>query len=532
MKKVFSILLCCIFLLSMAPGKAENMEKENIAAGYIIVTPAKSNIKALINALSQHVADYSEVQTGTAWQILEDSNIPDNTAAITIGTIEREDVKTAQELLPDNGYLIRSTEDGGVMIIGANNFALVHAVDLFVAEELLPDGHGNLIIRPDLDSNGTLVLSEWEKAGATIANRQRTAKIKTVRAEIASSSSLASISGVHVVTQLSGEYSINSTRSTWNVATADLGIMCLHNGKLYFFFGDTLGGAHGKDWLYSNVAAFTSDLDYTDGISFEGYLTDDKGRVKPVTQGVFQVNVEAGYEYTRIPTGAISLNGNLYMNFMSVAQWLGDDWICNFGGIMKSADDGETWTELDVRWPGDIKFCQNAPVYNEKGGFVYVVGITGGRYNIARMMRVPAEQYEDFDAYEYLVGYDSDNSPIWQSGTDGLYSDFALIDEHVWEPCIMYSDYLGEWIITHKNAAGLRMFTAKEACGPYELTAVIPYPHDNSAGYYGVFMNPFLSREGGQKLAFLMSSMIPTSTGDGNIWEVQIMEMTLNKKES
>ena len=146
-------------------------------------------------------------------------------------------------------------------------------------------------------------------------------------------------------------------------------------------------------------------------------------------------------------------------------------------------------------------------------------------------MRVPAEQYEDFDAYEYLVGYDSDNSPIWQSGTDGLYSDFALIDEHVWEPCIMYSDYLGEWIITHKNAAGLRMFTAKEACGPYELTAVIPYPHDNSAGYYGVFMNPFLSREGGQKLAFLMSSMIPTSTGDGNIWEVQIMEMTLNKKE-
>ena len=531
MRKIFTVLLCCIMLLSLTSGKAENMNAKNTAVPeYVIVIPAKTNIKALIKALAQHVAEYAEAQTGTAWQIVEDNNVPEGSVTISIGSIEREDVQEAQALLPENGYLIRSTENGGVMIIGVNNFSLVHAVDSFVAEEMLPDGQGGLNISANLDRSGTLVMSDWEKAGATVANRQRASMMKAIRAEASSSSSLASISGVHVVTQLSGEYSINRTRSTWNVATADLGIMCLHNGKLFFFFGDTLGGARGKDWLYSNVVAYTTDLDYTDGITFEGYLTNEKGRVKPITQGVFQVNVEAGFEYTRIPTGAISLNGNLYMNFMSVAQWLGDDWICNFGGVMKSADDGQTWTEVVTRWPGDTKFCQNSPAYNEKDGYVYVVGITGGRYNSARMMRVPAEQFEDFDAYEYLVGYTADNEPIWLSGTEGLYSDFALINERVWEPCIIYSEYLDEWIITHKNAAGLRMFTSKEPCGPYELTAVIPYPHDSSAGYYGVFMNPVLSREGGHKLAFLMSSMIGTSTGDGNIWEIQLMEMTLNKK--
>lgn len=531
-KQYVSILLCCVLLLTVTSGKTITMKDRKIVAGdgaaqYVIVIPANSNIKSLLNALGKEITRYVEAQTGVVLKVVTDDKPVEASPEITIGEVDRTDVVALQAELPENGFHILCSADGNVAIIGENNFSLAYAVDLFISDELILED-GVLTIKAGLDRSGILTLSAWEEAGATICNHQRCGVIKSVKGRSVSSS-LKTVSDVYAVMPLSCEFSINRTRSIWNVAVADLGAMCLHNGKLYFFFGDTKGGACGKDWLYSNVVAYTTDFDYTNGIRFDGFLTDEKGKVKPVTNGVFLVNLEAGYEFTRIPTGAISLDGNLYMSFMSVAQWLGDDWICNYGGIMKSSDDGATWTQLDARWSGDSMFCQMAPVYNKADGYVYVVGITGGRLNPARMMRVPAINYEHFDAYEYLIGYGKDGTPIWQGGMTGLYSDFTLINNKVWEPCIQYNEYLNEWIITYKNENGLQLYTSKNVWGPYEFTAEIPYPHSVSAGYYGVFMHPVITRENGRKVAFLMSAMIPTTTKDGNFWQIMLMEMTLNK---
>lgn len=534
MRKGLILLLCGIMLFSMISGKAETMAEKLVLAGpgapeYVIVIPEQSNVKALMRALGSEIANYIEAKTGALPQVITDAQTVEGAIEITVGSVQREGVAEVQEQLPENGFRIMALPSGSVMITGVDQYALVHAVDLFVADEMTAEEDGTVTVNAALDRTGTLTLSAWEKDGANIGNRQRMSVIKGVKSQSASSS-LKSISGIRDIMQFSGEYSINRTRSRWNVATADIGCMCVHNGKLYFFFGDTLGGAEGVDWLYSNVVAYTTDFDYTDGIKIDGYLTNEKGRVSPVIQGQFGAQGRPN-EYTYIPTGALSLNGALYMSYMSVAKWMGDDWDCNYGGVMKSLDDGETWQKLDMQWPGDSKFCQMAPAYSEADGYIYVTGITGGRMNSARMMRVPAAQYEEFDAYEYLVGYDATEQPVWQKGEEGLYSDFDLISAKVWEPCMMYNEYLEEWIVSYKDAAGIQLYTSKSPAGPYTRTASIPYAHDSSAGYYAVFMHPALTRAGGQKVAFFISSMHTTpSYKAGSIWEIQLMEMTLTKK--
>ena len=53
-------------------------------------------------------------------------------------------------------------------------------------------------------------------------------------------------------------------------------------------------------------------------------------------------------------------------------------------------------------------------------GYVYIYGIGGGRSGGTKLGRVKEEQIEDFEAYEYFAGYNSDGEPIWRSGSNGL----------------------------------------------------------------------------------------------------------------
>lgn len=534
MKKIISMLLALLLCLGAAAlGEGENQMilADKSGAKCTVVIPAKANPRALYTAMAKEITAYIAAKTGAEVSVITDDQAGEG-VEILLGDTARDESIKAKAALGKDQLSLQMTESGKIVLAGADDYRLVHAVDLFVADALQSQ-NGAVVLNESALTTRRLFLSKWEEAASRVSNAMRSTVLKSVKAT-GKNTALAKISGIRVVMQLTGEQSINRTRSTYNVANADLGSMCLHNGKLYFFFGDTRGGASGTDFLVSNVVAYTTDFDFTDGIRFDGYLTDENGGVLTVTNGSFGTdsaeNIQTGHEFTRIPTGAISLNGNLYMSFMSVAHWMGDDWACHYGGIMKSADDGKTWTMLSAKWPGDSKFCQMMPVLNEKDGYVYVVGLTGGRVNPARMMRVRQEEYENFDAYEYLVGYDAAGKALWQTGNEGLYSDFALIPGRVWEPCMMYSKYLDEWIVSHKNAAGIQLYTSKEPFGPYEKAASIPYAHNALAGYYAVYMHPALTSEDGSKIAFLMSAMIPTGLSSGNNWQIQLMEMTLHRE--
>ena len=537
MKNILIKLFVFLFILQMGCMDPES-EKEPVVIpeapsdNFVVVIPQEST--ELVKNLADGIVEYVKQKTGVEFMVRKDGDVSTGLPEILLGETNRDDSFDVYSLLKKETYKVVCTQSGNIVVAGVDIYNLVHAVDQLIAFGFETVEKDSLRVSDFLDLHGELKLSEFEKQGTLINHRMRSVKVKTVQGQ-SDISNLREIRNVRMITQLAGEYSLNRTRTRYNVSVADLGSMCLHHGKLYFFFGDTFGGENLNLDLRSNVVAYTTDFDYTDGILFDGYLTDNGGRAVPVTQGNFgkneQANVAAGYEYTKIPTGALSLNGSLYMSYMSVAWWMeeNDNWVCNYGGIMKSENDGTTWFKLDAQWPGNSKFCQMYPVMNMSDNYIYVVGISGGRQGTMRMMRVPQEKYEMFDAYEYLVGYGVNGNAVWRDGYVGLHAEFPLINEKVWEPCMIYSDYLEEWIISYKNADGIQLYTSKRVEGPYQLAAAIPYKHD-IAGYYGVYMHPVLSSDGGSKLALLMSSMYPLPGANRNMWQVSLMEITLVRK--
>src|SRR5690349_17080006 len=91
---------------------------------------------------------------------------------------------------------------------------------------------------------------------------------------------LAGVSDVTEIAQLTGPGAMNDTASV-GVAGTDLGSMVTAGERAFFLFGVPFGerdpdsvGGQGGFWR-SNVAAWTTDDDPTDGITFDGWHVDD-----------------------------------------------------------------------------------------------------------------------------------------------------------------------------------------------------------------------------------------------------------------
>jgi len=537
MTKIIALLLCVICLASCtAPagpitdpvtdpvtepvsneGKIMLVDK---GEGKVVLVRADRSSAGVSAALAT-LRNYIKLKTGVRVDAASDLDMPERAQLeIVIGYTNRLYAEAAN--LRKGMYQIRADieEDGKqvVYLLGYDESLVEAAVDHFIAYCTKTDGE-SLWVDEKIRASRMLELNDYEIAGAQIISNTRSFNV--TERSINKSSSLSRVSNIHAITMLTGELSINATKTRYNICGTDLGIPVYHNGKLWFFFGDTFSGGDMKgDWR-SNTAAYTTDLDYTDGIVFDGmYSTVSTGYASELVAGLKKTYTEV----TKIPTGAISLDGTLYFYFMSVNNWDNATWECNYGGLVKSTDDGKTWTVVkDVQWPGDTKFCQNAPVLNEADGKVYIVGITGGRKNPARMMRVDKDKIEDINAYEYLTGYDADGNAIWTAGEEGMRSEYYIINDEVAENCIVYNPYLEEWMIIYKKGANLVIYTAKNAGGPYKETVNVVIPSIGS-GLYGGFTCPALWQENGRKMVLTMSTWDPC-------YNVFLLEMTLEKSK-
>ncbi len=325
------------------------------------------------------------------------------------------------------------------------------------------------------------------------------------------------VKNVHMIGMVTGEYSENRTASQYGVGGTDLGLSVNKGEETFFFFGDTFKNEDQTEHWRSNVAAVSTDGDYTDGITFDRMIASSTGVAKELLRG----KKTDGKEMTKIPTGALCLGGSLYLSFMSVRHW-GEpgEWECNYGAVAKSTDNGETWDILEgLQWPGDSRFCQMYPVLVDE--MVYIPGITGGRSGGAGLMRVAAASYESREAYEYLTGYQEDGTPIFTPGEEGLAHAVDLLQKPVGEMSFLYSEYLEEWLAAYISGPDLIMRSAKEIWGPYSPPVTIAAQQD-FPGLYGAFMNPRYVSEDGKKIGFLMSLWLP-------VYNVALMELELEK---
>jgi hypothetical protein len=327
---------------------------------------------------------------------------------------------------------------------------------------------------------------------------------------------LTGVADVTRIAQLTGPDAINDTASV-GVAGADLGSMTTVGDRTYFFFGDTFGerdpdsiGGQGGFWR-SNVSAWTTDDDPSDGITFDGWApVDDVGLAAALVEGDHAANDGMG-EVTKIPTYGFAIGETLYISYMSVSFWgVPGAWDANYAGLAKSTDRGTTWTALDApRWPGDSNFIQVATAHVRDGGedYVYFWSIPSGRFGGVQLMRVPATEdaVEDSSAYSYFAGTDAGGAPRWSPDMDAATT---IVDGTIGELSVMWSTYLERWIMTYSDGGNAYIREGITPWGPWgepiEIAAQADYP-----GLYSPYLDPRYVQDGGRKMYFTLSLWDP-----------------------
>jgi len=321
---------------------------------------------------------------------------------------------------------------------------------------------------------------------------------------------LTGVGNVTEVAQLTGPDGMNDTDSV-KIAGTDLGSMVTVEDTTYFLFGDTFGqrdpeawGGGGGIWR-SNAIAYSTDADPSDGITFDGWITDDVGWAAEPVPGEKDAN-GAG-EVTKIPTHGFVVGDAMYIAFMSVHFW-GDPgaWDANYSGLAKSVDEGHTWEILEApRWPGDSNFIQVTATHvrDDDGEHVYLWSIPAGRFGGVQLMKVPADQtsVEDADAYRYFAGTDVDGNPVWSAD---MADAETIVQGTIGELSVMYNEHLERWIMTYSDAGDAVIREGLTPWGPWgdpiELISVA-----DREGLYSPYLNPKYVADGGRTVYFTLS---------------------------
>ncbi|WP_125776081.1 DUF4185 domain-containing protein [Antribacter gilvus] len=322
---------------------------------------------------------------------------------------------------------------------------------------------------------------------------------------------LKGVTGVERVGQVTGAEAPGDT-TQHAVNFTDLGSMFEADGKVWFVFGDTFGeraddftGGGGSFWR-SNTLGWTTDDDPSDGITLEGMILDDTGSAKELLPS----KKIDGDEMTVIPTHGFATDAGMYLHYMSVRKWgTPGEWEVNHAGLARSTDEGQTWATLDGPvWSGDSGFVQISPAHVTVDGvdWLYVWGVTHGRFGGVSLARVPAAEVEEPEHWEYFTGLDDDSEPLWGSdpGEAGL-----VLDDTVGELSVVWNDHLGRWIMTYlAEGRGVVLREGVTPWGPwgepFELVGATEVP-----GPYAPYMLPRYTQDGGRTIYFTLSIWDP-----------------------
>lgn len=244
--------------------------------------------------------------------------------------------------------------------------------------------------------------------------------------------------GAVEIARLTGPESINRTDEQWDIGGTDLGHMFEHGDRLYLVLGDTFSGhSPGSGGWRSNALAWSTDDDPSDGLRFDGMVTDAAGAAAEILDAR-----KDGGEVTVIPTYGISTGAHMVLHYMSVAEWgEAGDWRLNHSGLAYSDDDGQTWTkDPDATWPGDSNFGQVAFVDHDD--HVYAFGIPGGRLGGVQLARVEQDDVLDLDRYQYWDGGQ------WRPEVDHAAE---LVPPPVGELSVRWNSHYHKWIMMYLN---------------------------------------------------------------------------------
>lgn len=347
---------------------------------------------------------------------------------------------------------------------------------------------------------------------------------------------------------VTGESGFVNTMERFNVMGTDLGIPYYdpENGRLTLLFGDTYSGKNFSGNWRSNVALYTTQTDYSTGIALTGALTAngaaENGFAVQITPGsapvvpLLQGDAEkTPNTHSCIPTGAVVVDGTIYVFYMEIDKNgfpPSGGWGVYCNRVVKSEDHGQTWKQVPgLVWQANDNtehdgvapnFAQIYPLQVED--YIYIYGICGGRSGGTKLGRVPKDQIEDFEAYEYFTGYDDSGNPKWRKGTSGLQyikqrESAYLIDLPCGEMCVTFNAYLNKYLAIYQSGSNLVYRTADTPYGPFSSPEIILTTSGDMDSAYGAFTCEQLSDMDGQRIWILVSEWTPIY----NVSQIEIM---------
>jgi D-arabinan endo alpha-(1,5)-arabinofuranosidase len=308
-----------------------------------------------------------------------------------------------------------------------------------------------------------------------------------------------------------------------DVCGTDLGIMTELNGRIYFAFGDTFGyegdicrGINGPSWR-SNCFASTADHDPENGVRLTDWLRGSDGRAIAIVQGAHQPPFASeASEETKIPTGMVSIDGTIYLHYMSVRGFAakGGVWECNYSSWVYSSDLGKNWHKCAAPF-GDqasnfnmLALTAAVTPDNPDGKYAYALGTPCGRFGAAKLGRVSKERILDGQTWEYLAPSDGGGTdPTW---TKELSRAAEVVPAPVGEASVLWNPAMRRWMYTYlnENTACLELREADHLWGPWTAPHVLAIARDYPQ-LYGAFMTPSFLRDQGRTLLFVMSQFGP-----------------------
>jgi hypothetical protein len=348
------------------------------------------------------------------------------------------------------------------------------------------------------------------------------------------------VSGVKKVAQLIGPtpkspfapyapspHSINDT-TRWGICSGDLGSLMYSQGTAYLTLGDNYkscppgtggpgGGLNPPNWRSNAVGVIPKPSNFTHGLHITRWISQDGKHAMEVIPSVHNAgdcedNQTKGCEITTIPTYGFSVQGRLFLAFMSVHHW-GDPgrWDVNYSSFAMSSNKGKTWTVEThaIKWGANSNFAQVAVTPDPTGRYLCFYGIPGGRFGSVKLMRTPNTWHSVLSpkAYQYFTGT-KDGQPQWSSNSAQAVT---VADAPVGELSVIYDPGLKHWLMTYLQGSGdLVIRSAAQYWGPWSQTATLA-TQQKFPQLYGAFMNPHFLTNKGHTIYFVMSLWLPYS---------------------
>lgn len=335
------------------------------------------------------------------------------------------------------------------------------------------------------------------------------------------------------------------------VAGTDLGSMYLHEGKIYFLFGDTWM-IDGSDEMRPNTVAYTEDFDASDGISLDGWVVED-GKVSaiaPIEPGIKAednecINVDLLRRFSRSPTHGASIDGLQFVWFEDITYWgIAPLWgECReetafepgyWKVIMsstKAADDWQNPNEVrDFRYlwpgygydPGDADPTEGifAQVTTARyGDDLYLWGIPEGRHGKkVALARVKANK----DLIQYTQNYEYYRGNGKWSSDSGDATNVVDQDRTIGDGSVLWNPFCNSWMMFSKqeeNPSAIVVRIAEEPWGTWSEPTVVV----RTSTLYSPFVHEIYTENGGEVVYFLTSYWV------GLNYNVQVRKATFEK---